>query len=192
MFCVEGLSSKDFDTSELKNIEKILKKLSSLDVLILNTGGPPNIPFASIKLEDWEKFHRQLFLTFAILLQRINVKKNGYVFLISSGHIKEPTKDLILSSAYRVALASLLKSYSKLFSYKKISTINIMPLAIKTDRIKKLLGKNITKFEKTLPFKKFGDPNEIGKFVYAIVKSDIKYLNGTSINFDGGISNSLF
>lgn len=61
MFCVEGLSSKDFDTSELKNIEKILKKLSSLDVLILNTGGPPNIPFASIKLEDWEKFHRQLF-----------------------------------------------------------------------------------------------------------------------------------
>ena len=67
-----------------------------------------------------------------------------------------------------------------------------MPLAIKTNRIKNLVGKNMKNYEKSLPFKKLGKPNDISNFIYHIVKSNIKYLNGVSISIDGGISNNIF
>ena len=191
-FNVNSYSSKDFNSSSTESTNQFLKIHKYTDILVLNTGGPPPIPFKDIKVEDWKKYHNQLFLNFAIILQKLKISKGGYIFLISSGHIKEPNENLILSSVYRVSLVSLLKSYSKIYSNKKISTINIMPLAFKTNRIKKLLGKELKNFEKTLPSKKYGNPNEIGDFIYSIVKMNIKYLNGVSISFDGGLSNSLF
>ena len=43
-------SSKDIDTSNLESIRKFNKKYKSADVIILNSGGPPNIPFKKIDL----------------------------------------------------------------------------------------------------------------------------------------------
>ena len=40
--------------------------------------------------------------------------------------------------------------------------------------------------------KRAGDPGEIGRFVRLIIENEIKYLNGVTINFDGGLSNNLF
>ena len=76
-------------------------------------------------------------------------------------------------------------------SSKKLNCISIAPGAIKTERIKKLV-KNINKFEKSLPLGKLGNPNEIGKFIKFIIDNEIKYFNGSHINFDGGQSNFLF
>ena len=40
--------------------------------------------------------------------------------------------------------------------------------------------------------KRLGEPEEIGNFVKSIIENNIKYLSGTTINFDGANSNSLF
>jgi 3-oxoacyl-[acyl-carrier protein] reductase len=45
--------------------------------------------------------------------------------------------------------------------------------------------------EAGLPLKRAGSPDEVGKFVRSIVENDIKYLTGTSVTFDGGLSASL-
>ena len=37
-----------------------------------------------------------------------------------------------------------------------------------------------------------GDPKEIGNFIKLIVEYEIKYLNGVTINFDGGLSDNIF
>ena len=81
----------------------------------------------------------------------------------------------------------------KLFfvSEKKISCINIAPGPIKTRRLEQL-AKNLDKFEKKLPMKYAAGPDEIGNFVKSILKNKIKYLNGVTINFDGGLSDFLF
>jgi hypothetical protein len=49
----------------------------------------------------------------------------------------------------------------------------------------------LEKLEEGLPLKRAGRPEEVGKFVRSIVEHDIKYLTGISLNFDGGLSNSL-
>jgi 3-oxoacyl-[acyl-carrier protein] reductase len=188
---VFAASKKDIDTSNLDSVRRFLDKNTQTDILILNTGGPAPKPFSTITEEDWNLYHNQLFLGFVTILQNIKINDGGYIFLISSSVIKEPSAKLIISSAYRAAFAEVFKVLSKEYAKKNISCVNIAPGPINTDRTKELIG-NIKEFEKTLPMKRLGEPEEIGNFVKSIVENKIKYLSGVTINFDGANSNCIF
>tara|TARA_E500000178_G_scaffold311475_1_gene327409 strand:- start:2735 stop:3379 length:645 start_codon:yes stop_codon:yes gene_type:complete len=190
-FKIISPSREELDTSKISSVKKFIKKNNQFDILILNTGGPPPMNFFDIDEKMWSKYYNQLFLSFVIMLQKIKVNKNGYVFLISSHTIKSPENKLILSNSYRVAFSSILKTYSKIQSKNKISCINIAPGPIKTKRLSDLV-KDMKLFEKNLPLGYAADPDEIGLFVKSIIENKIKYLNGITINFDGGLSSSLF
>jgi len=188
---VIATSQKDIDTSNLNSVKEFLKINNETDILILNTGGPKPKPFSTVTEEDWNKYHNQLFLGFVTILQNIKVNDGGYIFLISSNVIKEPNPKLIISSAYRAAFSEVFKVLSKEYAQKNISCINIAPGPINTDRTQELI-ENVEEFEKTLPMKRLGKPEEIGNFVKGIVENNIKYLSGVTINFDGANSNSIY
>ena len=188
---VFAASKNDIDTSNLTSVKKFLEEHTQTDILILNTGGPVPKQFSDIKEEDWELYHNQLFLGFCMILQNIKINDGGYIFLISSSVIKEPNMKLIISSAYRAAFVEVFKVLSKDYAQKNISCINIAPGPINTDRTKELI-ENVEEFEKTLPMKRLGEPEEIGNFVKAIIENNIKYLSGVVINFDGANSNFIF
>jgi 3-oxoacyl-[acyl-carrier protein] reductase len=188
---VFAASKNDIDTSNLISVKKFLEIHNEIDILVLNTGGPEPKSFSTVTEEDWNKYHNQLFLGFCTILQKIKVNDGGYIFLISSNMIKEPNSKLIISSAYRAAFSEVFKVLSKEYAQKNISCINIAPGPIKTDRTQELI-ENIEEFEKTLPMKRLGKPEEIGNFVKAIVENKVKYLSGVTINFDGANSNYIF
>jgi len=192
---VFAASKKEIDTSNLDSVKKFIDWFKQgnheIDILILNTGGPEPKPFSTITEEDWNKYHNQLFVGFCTILQNIKVNHNGYIFLISSNVIKEPNSKLIISSAYRAAFSEVFKILSKEYAQENISCINIAPGPINTDRTQELI-KNVKEFEKTLPMKRLGEPEEIGKFVKGIIENNIKYLTGVTINFDGANSNYIF
>tara|TARA_A100001015_G_scaffold19697_1_gene22625 strand:- start:1256 stop:1906 length:651 start_codon:yes stop_codon:yes gene_type:complete len=184
-------SSNELDTSKINSILKYVKKLKKIDVLVLNTGGPPAKNFFKITNKEWNKYYNQLFLSFINILQLVKINNGGYIFAITSHTIKKPEDNLVLSNSFRVAFSSVFKTYSKLVTHKKISCINIAPGPIKTKRLKQL-AKNLKQFEKKLPMKYAASPDEIGNFVKSILNYKIKYLNGVTINFDGGLSDFLF
>ena len=188
---VVSTSKKELDTSELSSVKNFIEKNKTTDILVLNTGGPPAKEFDTVTEEEWQKYHNQLFLGFCILLQNITINDGGYVFLISSNVIKEPNPKLVISSAYRSAFSSVLKILSKKFAERNISCVNIAPGPINTDRTRELFD-NVKEFEKSLPMKRLGEPEEIGNFVKSIVENKIKYLSGVVINFDGANSNYVF
>ena len=188
---VFAASKNDIDTSNLTSVKKFLEKYTQTDILILNTGGPVPKQFSDITEEDWKLYHNQLFLGFCTILQNIKINDGGYIFLISSSVIKEPNTKLIISSAYRAAFTEVFKVLSKDYAQKNISCINIAPGPINTDRTKELI-ENVKEFEKSLPMKRLGEPEEIGNFVKSIVENNIKYLTGVTINFDGANSNYIF
>jgi len=188
---VFAASKKDIDTSNLESVNKFLEEHNETDILILNTGGPEPKLFSTITKEDWGKYHNQLFLGFCTILQKISINKNGYIFLISSNIIKEPNVKLIISSAYRAAFAEVFKVLSKEYAQNNISCISIAPGPINTDRSQELI-ENVKEFEKTLPMKRLGEPEEIGNFVKGIIENNVKYLSGVTINFDGANSNYVF
>ena len=188
---VFAASKKDIDTSNLDSVKKFLEKHTQTDILILNTGGPPAKQFSAISEKEWKLYHDQLFLGFCTILQNIKINNGGYIFLISSGVIKEPSSNLIISCAYRAAFSEVFKILSKEYAEKNISCINIAPGPINTDRVQELI-ENVKEKEKTLPMKRLGEPEEIGNFVKAIIENNIKYLSGVTINFDGANSNYIF
>ena len=188
---VFATSKKDIDTSNLDNVKKFLESNNETDILILNTGGPESKPFSTITKEDWNKYHNQLFVGFCTILQNIKINQNGYIFLISSNVIKEPNPKLIISSAYRAAFSEVFKVLSKEYAQKNISCINIAPGPINTDRTQEII-EDVKEFEKTLPMKRLGKPEEIGNFVKGIIENNIKYLSGVTINFDGANSSSIY
>ena len=187
---VDALSSQQLDTSDLDACMNLCNHYKSVDVLILNTGGPPAKNFADISLDDWNKYHNQLFLGFALILQNIKINDGGFVFLISSYNIKEPDVKLVLSNTYRIASASLLKSLAPSFAEREVSCLNIAPGPMDTDRFNELNSDPIA-VGKSFPMKRVGRPKEIGDFVAAIVSKDISYLSGVTINFDGAISKGV-
>lgn len=187
-FNVPVISSKEINTADRASVLEFAKKNPSTDVLVLNTGGPPKKDFFETTREDWEKYHEQLFLSFVTLLQKIEVRDGGYIFLISSHLISEPTEKMTLSIAYRLASWSVLKALTKRFALRQVSCVNIAMGPILTDRLRDLTT-DIAALEGKLPMRRAGKPDEVGKFVRAIVEGDIKYLSGVSITFDGGLSN---
>jgi len=187
---VDALSSKELDSSNLDQCRKLCVTHEAVDVLVLNTGGPPAKKFNDITIDDWDKYHRQLFLGFVTILQNLKINDGGFIFLISSYNIKEPDPNLILSNTYRIAFVSLLKSLSPQFAANEISCINIAPGPMNTDRFKELNDDPIA-VGKTFPMKRVGCPDEIGRFVSSIVENDISYLTGVTINFDGAISKGI-
>jgi len=188
---VIATSKNDLDTSNLDSVLGFVENNKETDILVLNTGGPQPKEFLTITEDDWKYYHNQLFLGFCLLLQKLKINDNGYIFLISSNVIKEPTPKLIISSAYRSAFSSVFKILSKEFANRQISCINIAPGPINTDRTKELID-DVENFAKTLPMKRLGKPQEIGDFVKSIVENNIKYLSGTVINFDGANSNFIY
>jgi len=188
---VISTSKKELDTSNLSSVKNFVQTHNKIDVLVLNTGGPPAKEFFSVTEEEWIKYHNQLFLGFCMVLQKIKINNGGYVFLISSSVIKEPNPKLVISSAYRSAFTSVFKILSKSFAEKNISFINIAPGLINTDRTKEVID-NLEEYQKSLPMKRLGEPKEIGDFVKSIVENKIKYLSGVVINFDGAASSFVY
>ena len=184
-------SSKELDTSNINLVKEYILKIKAVDILILNTGGPPAKDFFSISENEWLKYFNQLFLGFVVLLKNIKIKKNGYIFLISSHTIKNPEANLVLSNSMRSAFSSVFKTLSIHYSKQNISTINIAPGPIKTSRLINLV-KDMSLFENSLPLKRAGKPNEIALLIRSIILNKIKYLNGTTIFFDGGLSKTIF
>ena len=138
---VFAASKNEIDTSNLDSVRKFLEKNTQTDILVLNTGGPEPKPFLTITEEDWNRYHNQLFLGFVTILQNIKINDGGYIFLISSSVIKEPSAKLIISSAYRAAFAEVFKVLSKEYAEKNISCVNIAPGPINTDRTQELIRK---------------------------------------------------
>jgi 3-oxoacyl-[acyl-carrier protein] reductase len=138
-----------------------------------------------------DRVSQSVIFKFCFNFAKYKNKPKWLCILISSHTIKNPEDQLVLSNCYRLAACSLLKTYSNINAKNNISCINIAPGPIKTNRLKNLV-KDLKKFEKNLPMLRAGDPEEIGNFVNSIFVNNIKYLNGVTINFDGGLSKSIF
>ena len=188
---VFAASRADIDTSDLDSVRRFVRDHPATDILVLNTGGPPPKPFADVTEEEWNRYHNQLFLSFCILLQDVRIRDGGYVFLISSGVVREPNPRLVVSSAYRAAFGEVFKVQSREYASRQVSCVTIAPGLVSTDRTKELL-RDAPDLAKSLPMGRMGRPEEIGGFVKGIVQNNVKYLSGVMIPFDGADSRYAF
>lgn len=190
---VLATSRADIDTSSRASVRGFVERRgrAGTDVLVLNTGGPPPKEFGEVGEDEWDRYHDQLFTGFCSLLRGVRVRRDGYIFAITSSVVREPSPRLVVSGAYRAAFSSVLKVLSASYARDGISCVNIAPGPTNTDRMRELV-EDVDAFAAGLPMGRLGEPREIGALVASIVRNRIKYLSGEIISMDGAASSGAF
>lgn len=190
-----------------KIISETIKNFGKIDILINNSGGPKPGTFDEISLDDWDLAYNSVLKYNIRMIKEClpYMEKNnwGRIINITSLSVKEPASTLLLSNVFRTGVVSLAKSLSKDLIGKGITINNICPGAFKTDRAIELLKKRAESLQieleevereslKNFPQKRYQEPDELGDLVCFLASNRAASITGTTIQIDGGISNSLF
>lgn len=129
---------------------------------------------------------------FKTLLNLMRKSKQPSFISINSIHSKLSKKNFFSYSSSKKYLEGLLDSLSLSYADHKIKIIQIFPAAINTKMLMEGLNENeIEKLNSYHPTGIIGNPVELADLVFNIMQIDGAFLNGSKINFDGGIANQL-
>jgi 3-oxoacyl-[acyl-carrier protein] reductase len=168
--------------------------LGPIDILVANTGGPPQGGALDNSIAEWEAAYRSLVLGVRVLvveaLPGMRERGWGRIVNIGSNSTVEPVPTLTLSNANRLAAIGFLKTLSREVAADGITVNTIVTGKFATDRLAENHG-SMEKAEQsareTVPAKRLGLPDEFGDLVAFLASDRAAYINGTTIPIDGGL-----
>jgi 3-oxoacyl-[acyl-carrier protein] reductase len=182
-------------------IAKVKEKLGPVSILVNNCGGPPAGTFDSITEQQWAESFQQVFLS-ALRLTRavlpmMRAQKWGRIVNIVSTSVEQPIPNLIVSNAFRPALAGWAKTLSAEVAPDGILVNCVEPGRILTSRTQVLdqaasdkTGKPIDAIRAervaAVPLKRYGTPEEFGATVAFLASERAAYTTGSVLRVDGG------
>jgi NAD(P)-dependent dehydrogenase (short-subunit alcohol dehydrogenase family) len=178
---------------KIKRLNFILKQ--KIFAIINNAAKQLLIPAKKIKINNLDESLKincyAPFLLFQEFSKNLEINE-GFVINIGTIHNKLTLPNFLAYAVSKSAFSSILKSLSIELG-EKITFLNINPGAIDTKMLKiGLSKKNYQKLKKINPSRRVGRPEDIAELITAVLGlTNKKYLNGSSININGGISNLL-
>lgn len=196
------ITARACDLADGAAIESLGTVLQQVDVLVLNTGGPPPGPAADTPDAVWSRQFETMFLS-AIRLTRLalpGMRKRGFgriLAVVSSGVI-QPIPNLGVSNALRSALVGWAKTLASEVGSEGITVNCIAPGRIATDRVAELdrgkatrEGIDIRQVEKesraAIPAGRYGDAAEFASVAAFLASPRASYMTGGVIRVDGGM-----
>jgi 3-oxoacyl-[acyl-carrier protein] reductase len=185
------------EPADLKRlVATALDRFGGVDVLVLNSGGPPRtraLEFSDEMLEDAV----DLLLLSSIRLVRLcrphlEASGHGRVIAITSSAVKEPIDTLALSSAVRPGLVGWLKTASRDLGPVGVTVNSILPGRIDTDRVREVYPDGPTESDLAgIALRRLGTAREVGDVVCFLASDRASYVTGAAIGVDGGLVRSL-
>jgi 3-oxoacyl-[acyl-carrier protein] reductase len=173
-----------------------LDRFGAVDVVVLNSGGPPRTKALDISDEQLEDAARLLLLAPIRLVRlcrpHLEASGHGRVIAITSSAVKEPVDNLALSSSVRPGLVGWLKVAARELGPAGVTVNCVAPGRIDTDRIREVYPDGPTDADlATIPLRRLGTPREVGDVVSFLASDAAAYISGTTIGVDGGLTRSL-
>lgn len=170
-------------------VSEALKDFGSLDILVINTGGPKRGNFDDVTLGDWTESYQSLWgstiETIKAALPSMKKNKWGRILLVTSFAAREPMSGLIISNAYRAGLLGMAKSLSNEVASHGITVNALLPGYTRTARVLEL-GVPEEKIAVNIPAKRYGDPEEFAALATFLSGVSAAYITGQAIAVDGG------
>jgi 3-oxoacyl-[acyl-carrier protein] reductase len=188
------------DVSNAADLERLvgrtLDAFGGVDVLVLNSGGPPRTSALSVTDEDVEAAVELLLLSSVRLVRlcrpHLEASGRGRVLAITSSTVKEPVDNLALSNAVRPGLVGWLKTVARELGPSSVTVNAIAPGRIDTDRIREVYPDGPTQADlATIPLRRLGSPREIGDVVCFLASDQAAYVTGATVVVDGGLTRGL-
>ncbi len=176
--------------------------LGRVDVLVLNSGGPPTVDPTATDAEGWRQALQLLLITPVMLATELlpAMREEGWgriVAILSSG-VRQPIENLVYSNAGRSALAAWLKTTSTAVARDGVTINGVMPGRLDTGRVASLdriaaERQGITPEEArkageaSIPIGRYGSPAELASLVAYLCSEPAGYQTGTLVAVDGGL-----
>jgi 3-oxoacyl-[acyl-carrier protein] reductase len=190
------------DTGDLDRLRQlpgeVAEALGPVEILVINTGGPPLGGALDNSLEEWEEAFRTLVLATRVLLEGVvpGMRERGWgrIVNVASSSIREPIPHLTLSNANRMAALGLLETLADEVAGDGITVNTVATGMFATDRLAdpqgSLEGAESAAKER-VPAKRLGRPDEYGDLVAFLCSERAAYLTGAVIPLDGGLLRSV-
>ncbi len=172
----------------------VVKKISGIDVLVLNASVQYKKPWRQINIDDCRDQINCNFVSSLMMIQAAvpHMQKNGWGRIITIGSVQErkPHPDMLVYSATKAAQSNMMQSLSLQLAKDGITVNNIAPGVIYTDRNVEALSdpEYARKVTDSIPLGFYGEPEDCAGIVSLICSDGGRYITGQNIFVDGGKS----
>lgn len=198
------------DLSCLADIQNLIQRtvdhFGRLDIVISNSGGPPEGRAVDTSEDKWERAI-QMALQFFIRMSReavphLKQQSWGRIINILASTVYQPIDNLATSGVTRLGAVAFAKSLADEVGRDNILINNVAPGFLLTDRMMDLFKTRARETDtdldavlqaraSTIPLGRFGQPEELANLVTFLASEKNSYITGTTILVDGGVVRSV-
>lgn len=198
------------DTSKLEGMdalfEQAIERLGQIDILVLNSGGPPAGQARTFDAEQYRAAFETLFLGPVHLASRIlpEMMKRGFgrIMTVGSSGIIEPIENLAISNAIRPAVAGWSKTLAREVASSGVTVNVLVPGRIFTDRVVAIDAGNASRLGRSvedvrdaawakIPVGRYGTTEEFGAAATFLASAQAAFITGSVLRIDGGQISSM-
>lgn len=164
--------------------------LGGIDILVINSGGPPSASFDQVDDAMWRTAYEGLWISAVQLIRAITpqmrARRWGRVMIVTSVSAEEPLPNLMISNALRPGLHGLVNALSRELAADGVTINAIMPGYTLTERLLDLKIDEAA-IAKQIPAGRMGRPEEFAALAAFLASDQAAYINGQAIACDGAL-----
>jgi 3-oxoacyl-[acyl-carrier protein] reductase len=192
--------------SRVDAIDQVVSELGPIDVLVLNSGGPPAGRASFLKPDEMMSTIDTLLMAQIDLVQAVlpTMREQGWgrILGIGSRGVEQPIPNLAQSNIARSALAAYLKTLAGEVAHEGFTVNMILPGRIACERAISLdIGQAERegttadevreRSQRTIPAGRYGTAEEFGSVAAFLSSAKASYVTGAQIRVDGGLISSM-
>jgi 3-oxoacyl-[acyl-carrier protein] reductase len=189
-----GWDSTDLDSTPAL-VERVTAELGPIEILVTNTGGPPQGPDPlGFSAAQWRDAHRSLvespMTLLGLVVPAMRERGWGRVVGIASTSVREPIEVLTLSNAERSAALAAYKTVARAVAADGVTVNMLLTGQIATERLAELHGSLDAaqeRAEQSVPAGRLGRPEEMAAAAVFLCSERAAYITGAALAVDGGL-----
>jgi len=182
--------------------KKMIQEFGTIDILVNNAGLQKDAPIDQMTLADWQLV-LDVNLTGQFLCSREAIREfkrrgirkevscaAGKVICMSSVHEVIPWAGHVNYAASKGGVMLMMKSIAQEVAPHRIRVNSVCPGAVRTPINMEAWGtpEAYRELMKLIPYKRIGEPDDIGRAAVWLASDDSDYIHGASIFVDGGMT----
>lgn len=177
-------------------VERTVEAFGGIDILVWNSGGPPPGRAVGLTAEAVEEAVELLLVPpvrlVELCLPHLVQSPGGRILIFTSSAVKEPTEHLTLSNTVRPGVTGWAKTLARELGPQGITVNCVAPGRIETARLAQLFPEGPSEADlNAIPVGRWGTPQEFGDVACFLASDRARYVTGTTILVDGGLSRGL-